>query len=223
MCTDNAKYLQYHGEPANDLVDEVLEFFREPNFISSNACDLLLLVIADILKLKIFVYQEKFDDKTIQVLPIEGDDFEDEIHLMFSHDNRASGGNHYDIVILNGENRRKKMNGTLYATPQIQQIQPQAQPTAHCSTTQPQPQAAKKKEVLKPQPPPTKETVYTRPDVPSYFKNMAGMEDVEILDLTTTRPSIDIDENSQDTNYSVNSTQDINSTEEFSSDEVPTM
>ena len=106
---------------------------------------------------------------------------------------------------------------------QIQQIQPQAQPTAHCSTTQPQPQAAKKKEVLKPQPPPTKETVYTRPDVPSYFKNMAGMEDVEILDLTTTRPSIDIDENSQDTNYSANSTQDINSTEEFSSDEVPTM
>ena len=74
LCTDNAKYLQYHGEPANDLVDEVLEFFREPNFISSNACDLLLLVIADILKLKIFVYQEKFDDKTIQVLPIEGDD-----------------------------------------------------------------------------------------------------------------------------------------------------
>ena len=220
LCTDNAKYLQFHGEPANDLVDEVLEFFREPNFISSNACDLLLLVIADILKLKIFVYQEKFDDKTIQVLPIEGDDFEDEIHLMFSHDNRASGGNHYDIVILNGENRRKKMNGTLYAT---QQIQPQTQSTAHCSTSQPQPQAAKKKEVLKPQPPPTKETVYTRPDVPSYFKNMAGMEDVEILDLTTTRPSIDIDENSQDTNYSANSTQDINSTEEISCDEVPTM
>lgn len=219
LCTDNTKYMKYYGESANQLVDEVLEFFHEPNFISCNACDLLLLVIADILKLKIFVYQEKHDDKTIQILPLEGDNYEDDIHLIYTHNNKHSGGNHYDIIILTGENRQKKLNGSLYATPQIQQIQP----TAHCSKPQPVPQATKKKEVLKNNLPPAKETVYTRTDVPAYFKNMEGMEDVEILDLTTSTPSTEIDENSQDTNYSENSTQDMNSTEDFSSDEVPTM
>ena len=223
LCTNNAKYLLYHGEPANDLVYQVLEYFREPNFISSNACDLLLLVIADILKLKIFVYQQKFDDKTIQVLPIPGDNFEDEIHLMFTHNNRHSGGNHYDIVILNGENRKRKLDGTLYSKRQVQQPKPQAQDTAHSSSSQPNPEAPKKKEVLKPNLPPEKETVYTRPDVPAYFKNLPGMEDVEILDLTTTTHSAETDENSQDTTYSASSTQEINSIEDFSSEEIPAM
>ena len=120
-------------------------------------------------------------------------------------------------MILNHENRKRKLNG-------IAQNQAQPQPTSHCSTGQPQLQVTNKEEVLKPQPPPTKETVYTRQDVPAYFKKMPDMDDVEILDLTTETPSINIDETSQDTNYSTNSpnsTQDINSTEEGSQDDVP--
>ena len=116
LLTDNAKHLDFHGKPGDKLAEEVLVFFEDPKFISSNACDLLLLVTADVLNLKIFIYQKNLADETIQVLPIPGENFNDEVHLMFTHNNLHPGGNHYDTVLLNADNRKMKHNGTLYST-----------------------------------------------------------------------------------------------------------
>ena len=44
-------------------------------------------------------------------------------------------------------------------------------------------------------------------DVPAFYKDMAWMENVQVFDLTTGTPAINIDETSQDTNFGTNSPQ----------------
>ena len=138
---------------------------------------------------------------------------------MFTH-NLHPGRNHYDTVLLNADNRKMKHTGTLYSTTinQGQEAQSTAQFPA-TTQTQAQPQPKNQKEAF--QPAPAKETVSTRCDVPAYYKDMAWMENVQVLDLTTGTPAINIDETSQDTNYgtnSPNSTQEVDTTGETDGD-----
>ena len=135
LCTDNSKYLNI----------KILNIKK--------ACDLLLLVIADVLRLNIFVHQKNLADETIQVLPIPGDNFDDEVHLIFTHNNRHPGGNHYDTVILNAENRKMKNNGTLCSTGANQGQGAQSTAKSSSAThTQAQPKPTNQKETVQPKP-----------------------------------------------------------------------
>ena len=143
---------------------------------------------------------------------------------MFTHNNLHPGGNHYDTVLLNADNRKMKHNGTLYST--ATNKSEEAQSTAQIPSTtqtQAQPQPTNQKEAL--QPVPAKHTVSTRCDVPAYYKDMAWMENVQVLDLTTGTPAINLDETSQDTIFgtnSPNSTQEVDTTGE-TDDDMPYM
>ena len=66
LCERNEKFLQYHTGNANSMVNEVQEFFESDRFITSEVCDFLVSVIAEVFNLTIHVYQRKTDGK-IQV------------------------------------------------------------------------------------------------------------------------------------------------------------
>ena len=66
LCERNEKFLQYHTGNANSMVNEVQEFFESGRFSTSEVCDFLVSVIAEVFNLTIHVYQRKTDGK-IQV------------------------------------------------------------------------------------------------------------------------------------------------------------
>ena len=98
LCERNEKFLQYHTGNANSMVNEVQEFFESGRFITSEVCDFLVSVIAEVFNLTIHVYQRKTDGK-IQVHSFSAENPEKEVHLKFTHNNTAPGGNHYDCVV----------------------------------------------------------------------------------------------------------------------------
>ena len=61
LCERNEKFLQYHTGNANSMVHEVQEFFESGRFITSEVCDFLVSVIAEVFNLTIHVYQRKTD------------------------------------------------------------------------------------------------------------------------------------------------------------------
>ena len=122
---------------------------QKGNSSASEVCDFLVSVIADELKLKVFVYQEKLVDGSIQLFEFTGDNAEKEVHLRFKHNDLRPGGNHYDCVIRTSESKKREKEKA--------KKQPEIQPV---------PEAEPKKK------PPQKGTVYSRPDVPDYFKRL---------------------------------------------------
>ena len=74
------------------------EFFESGRFITSEVCDFLVSVIAEVFNLTIHVYQRKTDGK-IQVHSFSTENPAKEVHLKFTHNNTAPGGNHYDCVV----------------------------------------------------------------------------------------------------------------------------
>ena len=92
------KFLQYHTGSADSMVNEVQEYFESGTFITSEVCDFLVSVIAEVFNLTIHVYQKK-PDGNVQVHKFFPDTPEKEVHLKFTHDNTASGGNHYDCIV----------------------------------------------------------------------------------------------------------------------------
>ena len=98
LCEKNEKFLQYHTGTANSMVNEIQEYFESGTFITSEVCDFLVSVIAEVFNLTIHVYQKK-PDGNIQVHKFSPDNADKEVHLKFTHDNSAPGGNHYDCVI----------------------------------------------------------------------------------------------------------------------------
>ena len=98
LCEKNEKFLQYHTGSADSMVNEVQEYFESGTFITSEVCDFLVSVIAEVFNLTIHVYQKK-PDGNVQVHKFSPDTPEKEVHLKFTHDNAASGGNHYDCIV----------------------------------------------------------------------------------------------------------------------------
>ena len=98
LCQNNEKYLQYHTGSANSMVIEVQEYFESGSFITAEVCDFLVSVIAEVFNLTIHVYQKK-PDGNVQVHNFSPDKPEKEVHLKFTHNNAAPGGNHYDCVV----------------------------------------------------------------------------------------------------------------------------
>ena len=80
------------------MVNEVQEYFERGKFITSEVCDFLVSVIAEVFNLTIHVYQKK-SNGNIQVHKFSVDNPEKEVHLKFTHDNSAPGGNHCDCVV----------------------------------------------------------------------------------------------------------------------------
>ena len=66
LCQNNEKFLQYHTGCANSMVNEVQEYFESGTFITSEVCDFLVSVIAEVFNLTIHVYQKK-PDGNVQV------------------------------------------------------------------------------------------------------------------------------------------------------------
>ena len=66
VCQNNEKFLQYHTGSANSMVNEVQEYFESGTFITSEVCDFLVSVIAEVFNLTIHVYQKK-PDGNVQV------------------------------------------------------------------------------------------------------------------------------------------------------------
>ena len=66
-------------------------FFESGRFITSEVCDFLVSVIAEVFNLTIHVYQWKTDGK-IQVHSFSAENPEKEVHLKFTHNNTAPGG-----------------------------------------------------------------------------------------------------------------------------------
>ena len=98
LCERNEKFLQYHTGSADSTVNEVQEYFESGTFITSEVCDFLISVIAEVFNLTIHVYQKK-PDGNVQVHKFSPDTPEKEVHLKFTHDSAASGGNHYDCIV----------------------------------------------------------------------------------------------------------------------------
>ena len=107
LCTDNTEYLNWHGRPANAMVDELQNYFESGSFINSEVCDFLVKVISDVLDTSIYVYKRK-EDGRIEMLPFCPPNPVKEVHLKFTHDNKASGGNHYDCVLLTFAYKKKE-------------------------------------------------------------------------------------------------------------------
>ena len=80
------------------MINEVEKFFESGRFITSEVCDFLVSFIAEVFNLTIYVYQRKTDGK-IQVHSFSAENPEKEVHLKFTHDNTAPGGNHYECVV----------------------------------------------------------------------------------------------------------------------------
>ena len=68
--------------------------------------DFLVSVIAEVFNLTIHVYQRKTDGK-IQVHSFSAENPEKEVHLKFTHNNTAPGGNHYDCVVRTSLAKKK--------------------------------------------------------------------------------------------------------------------
>ena len=80
LCEKNEKFLQYQTGTANSMVNEVQEYFERGTFITSEVCDFLVSVIAEVFNLTIHVYQKK-PDGNVQVHKFCPDNPEKEVHL----------------------------------------------------------------------------------------------------------------------------------------------
>ena len=98
LCEKSAKYLEFHVGNCNTMVNEVQDFFETGRFITSEVCDFLVSVIAEVFKLTIHVHQRK-ENGTIQLHSFPSENPEREIYLKFTHDNSAPGSNHYDSTV----------------------------------------------------------------------------------------------------------------------------
>ena len=169
LCTKNAKYIPYHPRSANSMVDEVQQFFETGTFVTSDVCDFLMSVISDAFNSVIHIYQQGADGK-VKIHTLGGDleNPDKVVHLKFTHDNRASGGNHYDCII---NSRSLKMGPSAPSTPPPVPSTSATPPAASTSV----PLGT----VYGPPPPPTDEF-----DLPAFAKRFQDYENIEIIDLT---------------------------------------
>ena len=102
LCDRYGDYVNVHTfeysplPPPDTLITDALTFFRTGNF-NTNIVDLLMQITADALKLNLFIYQR--NEGNIQVLRFHHPDSQRIVRCKFTHNNKASGGNHYDAII----------------------------------------------------------------------------------------------------------------------------
>ena len=87
------------------LLSELVQF-SDDGLFNRNVVDLLVQIASDALNVNIFIFQN--NNGEIQVLNYRSGEFGKKIYMKYSHDNRYSGGNHYEPLV-----KMKKLNRTL--------------------------------------------------------------------------------------------------------------
>ena len=146
------------------MVNEVQDFFETGRFITSEVCDFLVSVIAEVFKLTIHVYQRK-ENGRIQLHSFPSEKPEREIYLKFTHDNSAPGSNHYDSIVRTNLSKKERSQH------QEQKSSPEKQSQKSMSEEEEEEEKSR----------PAKQQIY----IPEFIRRNKNFdEDVEVIDLT---------------------------------------
>ena len=144
------------------MVNEVQDFFETGRFITSDVCDFLVSIIAEVYKLTIHVYQRE-ENGRIQLHLFPSEKSEREIYLKFTHDNSAPGSNHYDSIVRTNLGKKERS----------QHQEQKSSPEKQSQKSMPEEEEENSR--------PEKEPIYI-PEMIRKSKNFD--EDVEVIDLT---------------------------------------
>ena len=104
LCTNPDKYVPFHGESPDALIEDVQKFFATQIHATSEVCDMLIRILADAFQINIKLYQKHSSGK-IQELLFESPYSIREIWMKFYRDPKEDSGNHYDSVVLSSDGR----------------------------------------------------------------------------------------------------------------------
>ena len=102
LCENSGKYTGFHKESPDALVDELQTYFLTQVHVTSEVCDFLIRVLADVFNVDIRLCQKHRVSENIQILDFISDTNTKgkEIWMKFYRDPKDEAGNHYDSLVL---------------------------------------------------------------------------------------------------------------------------